>query len=308
MKLHRDFSDFLADHFPWKMQKLGVDAGFSCPNRDGTKGYGGCTYCNNRSFSPDYCRETPGIADQLEKGKAFFGRKYPDMKYLAYFQAYTNTHDSDTDRLMTLYREACETDDIKGVIIGTRPDCISRYLLGKLTELPWVMMEYGAESSHDRTLERVNRCHTWTDTVNAVRMTAETGIPVGLHFIMGLPGETREDMLTTIRRVNDLPVDTIKIHQLQLLKGTRMAADVEAGLYDIPRFTPESYADLCADIVRTLRDDIAIERFVSQSPPDLLIHPRWGLKNYQFIHLIEKTIQNGNHQLCRDTIIGEPVS
>ncbi len=290
MKFHRDFSDFLADHFPVKMQKLGVDAGFSCPNRDGTKGRGGCTYCNNRSFSPEYCRVLPGVKSQLEEGKKFFGRKYPDMKYLAYFQAYTNTHSADEERLMSLYREAFEVDGLEGVIIGTRPDCISPSLIEKLRKLPWVMMEYGAESSHDRTLERVNRCHTWADTVNAVRMTADAGIPVGLHFIMGLPGETTDDMLMTVDRLNTLPVATVKFHQLQLLKGTRMAADVESGLYDIPRFTAEEYAGLCAGIVKRLRADIAIERFVSQAPSDLLIYPRWGLKNYQFTHLIEKLL------------------
>ncbi len=295
MKIHRDFSDFLAGHFTGKMQKLGVDAGFSCPNRDGSKGRGGCTYCNNRSFSPDYCRETPGVTAQLERGKAFFGRKYPEMNYLAYFQAYTNTHSDDINRLMALYEEACRVDGVRGVIIGTRPDCVSPALLDRLGELPWVMIEYGAESSHDRTLGLVNRCHTWADTVEAVKATAKAGYPVGLHLIMGLPGETRTDMLETIRRVNDLPVDTVKIHQLQLLKGTRMAADVEAGLYDVPRFTPGEYAGLCAEIASLLRRDIAIERFVSQSPADLLIYPRWGLKNYQFIYLIEKHIrEHGN--------------
>lgn len=290
MKIHRDFSDFLADHFPGKMQKLGVDAGFTCPNRDGTKGRGGCTYCNNHSFSPDYCREIPGVKAQLEEGKRFFGRKYPDMKYLAYFQAYTNTHNEDVDLLMSLYREAFEVDGVEGLIIGTRPDCVSPHLLERLRELPWVMIEYGAESSHDRTLTLVNRCHTWADTVEAVRMTVEAGLPVGLHFIMGLPGETERDMLETVDRLNTLPVDTVKFHQLQLLKGTRMATDVEAARYDIPRFTAEEYAELCARIVRRLRKDIAIERFVSQAPGELLIYPRWGLKNYQFTHLIEKIL------------------
>ncbi|MDE6466877.1 MAG: TIGR01212 family radical SAM protein [Duncaniella sp.] len=290
MKIHRDFSDFLASHFQGKMQKLGVDAGFSCPNRDGTIGRGGCTYCNNHSFSPAYCRELEGVTAQIERGKQFFARKYPEMNYLAYFQAYTNTHSTDTDRLMGLYREALAVDGVKGIIVGTRPDCLDRDLLARLARLPWVMMEYGAESSHNTTLQRVNRCHTWEQTAEAVRITAEARIPVGLHLIMGLPGETEEDMLATIDRVNLLPVDTVKIHQLQLLRGTRMAADVESGLYDIPRFTPEQYALLCAKITRRLRSDIAIERFVSQAPSELLIYPRWGLKNYQFTHLVEKSL------------------
>lgn len=180
---------------------------------------------------------------------------------------------------------------MRGIIIGTRPDCVSPHLLGRLRELPWVMIEYGAESSHDKTLERVNRCHTWSDTERAVRMTSEAGIPVGIHLIMGLPGETESEMLETIDRVNALPVDTVKIHQLQLLRGTRMAADVEAGLYDIPRFTPGEYARLCAKIAMRLRPGIAIERFVSQSPDELLVYPRWGLKNYQFTNLVNREIE-----------------
>ena len=273
MKPYRDFSDFLNDHFRCKMQKLTVNAGFSCPNRDGTKGYGGCTYCNNQSFNPEYCSMGLSVTEQLERGKNFFRRKYPDMRYLAYFQAYTNTHDDDIDRLMSLYNEAVRVDGVDGLIIGTRPDCMPDSLLSRLKELPWVMVEYGAETSHNATLELVNRCHTWEETVNAVMRTHNMGIPCGLHLIMGLPGETEAMMMETIDKVNTLPVDTVKVHQLQLVKGTKMAKDVESGLYDIPRFTAEEYASICVKIVKRLRKDIAIERFVSQSPPELLIYP-----------------------------------
>ncbi len=290
MKSYKDFSDFLNGHFRCKMQKLTVNAGFTCPNRDGTKGRGGCTYCNNQSFNPEYCATGLSVTEQLERGKEFFGRKYPDMRYLAYFQAYTNTHDADIDRLMGLYKEAVAVDKVDGVIIGTRPDCMPQRLLDRLGELPWVMVEYGAETSHNVTLERVNRCHTWEDTVDAVIRTGEAAIPCGLHLIMGLPGESRDMMLETIDRVNELPVDTVKVHQLQLVRGTRMAKDVEEGLYDIPRFTAEEYAGLCVEIVERLRDDIAIERFVSQSPPELLIYPRWNLKNYQFTQLLKSKL------------------
>lgn len=290
MKPYRDFSDFLGEHFPCKMQKLTVNAGFTCPNRDGTKGWGGCTYCNNRTFNPGYCSAELSVTEQLEQGKQFFGTKYPDMRYLAYFQAYTNTHDDDVDRLMSLYREAMAVDKVDGVIIGTRPDCMPQPLLEKLRELPWVMVEYGAETSHDVTLDRVNRCHKWEDTVDAVTRTHEAGIPCGLHLIMGLPGESRAMMMETIEQVNRLPVEIVKIHQLQLVKGTRMAKDVEEGMYDIPRFTAEEYVSLCSEIVKRLRKDIAIERFVSQSPPDLLIYPKWGLKNYQFTQLLNNKL------------------
>lgn len=292
MKTYRDFSDFLKEHFDVKVQKITVNAGFTCPNRDGTKGRGGCTYCNNQSFNPEYCRPALSVREQLERGKEFFARKYPQMKYLAYFQAYTNTHSDDIDRLMRLYEEALGTSDVVGLIIGTRPDCMPQELLDRLAGLgKWVMVEYGAESACDRTLELVNRCHTWADTADAVRRTHAVGILCGLHLIMGLPGEDEDVMLSTIDRVNELPVDTVKIHQLQLVRGTRMARDVEAGLYDIPRFTAEEYADLCVRLLRRLRKDIAVERFVSQSPSELLIYPRWGLKNYQFTNLLNNRLE-----------------
>nr|WP_301203336.1 TIGR01212 family radical SAM protein [Muribaculum intestinale] len=280
------FADFLAGHFDCKMQKLSVNAGFSCPNRDGSKGRGGCTYCNNASFSPAYTRGLRSVTEQVEEGKRFFARKYPDMRYLAYFQSYTSTNTADLDRLMAMYDEACAVDGVDGVIIGTRPDCMPDALLDRLRSLPWVMVEYGAESAHDATLARINRCHTWADTADAVRRTHDAGIPCGLHLINGLPGEDEEMMLETVDAVNALPVDVVKFHQLQLLRGTRMAEDVERGLYDIIRYTPEEYARLCVRLLGRLRPDIAVERFVSQSPPELLIYPRWGLKNYQFTQLV----------------------
>lgn len=290
-ELYRDFSDFIAGYFKGKIQKISVNAGFTCPNRDGTVGTGGCTYCNNQSFNPDYCRPSLSVREQLERGKEFFARKYPQMKYLAYFQAYTNTHSDDIDRLMALYREALDVDGVAGLIIGTRPDCMPQDLLDRLAGLrEWVMVEYGAESACDRTLELVNRCHTWADTVDAVNRTHAAGLPCGLHLIMGLPGEDEATMLETVDRINELPVDTVKFHQLQLVRGTRMASDVEAGLYDIPRFTAEEYISLCVRILDRLRKDIAVERFVSQSPSDLLIYPRWGLKNYQFTNLLHNQL------------------
>lgn len=291
-KLYRDYADFLAEHFDYKVQKITVNAGFTCPNRDGTKGFGGCTYCNNQSFNPAYCSPTKGVAEQIAHGRDFFARKYPDMKYLAYFQAYTNTHDEDIDRLIALYEEALACDGVVGLIIGTRPDCMPQGLLERLAALDsWVMIEYGAESACDATLERVNRCHTWADTVDAVCRTHAAGLPCGLHLIMGLPGEDESTMLATVDAVNMLPVDTVKFHQLQLVKGTRMAIDVERGLYDIPRFTPDEYVELCVKILSRLRSDIAVERFVSQSPPELLIYPCWGLKNYQFTALLERYLR-----------------
>ena len=230
-KPYRDYADFLAGFFPGKMQKLTVDAGFTCPNRDGTVGRGGCTYCNNASFSPLAGMRRQSVTDQLEAGKRFFARKYPSMRYLAYFQSYTGTH-GDLTTLLADYREALAVDKVDGLIIGTRPDCISPELLSAFTSLGApVFMEYGAESSHNSTLDLVNRCHTWEQTVEAVRLTASYNIPVGLHFIMGLPGESRDMMLETVRRAARLPVSTLKFHQLQIIRGTRLARQFAGGSF-----------------------------------------------------------------------------
>lgn len=293
-KPYRDFSDFLAEHFSGKIQKISINAGFTCPNRDGTVGTGGCTYCNNQTFNPSYCVPTLTVTEQLEEGKCFFARKYPAMRYLAYFQAYTNTY-GDVERLHALYEEALAVDGVVGLIIGTRPDCMPDALLDYLESLSkrcFVLVEYGAETSHNSTLALINRCHTWEQTVDAVTRTVARGIHVGLHFIMGLPGETVDMMLQSVDALSRLPVDTVKFHQLQIIRGTRLALEIEKGLYDVPRMTVEEYIDLCAKIVRRINPDIAIERFTSQSPEDLLIYPKWGLKNYQFVNLLHRRLRD----------------
>lgn len=293
-KPYRDFSDFLAEHFSGKIQKISINAGFTCPNRDGTVGTGGCTYCNNQTFNPSYCAPTLTVTEQLEEGKRFFARKYPEMRYLAYFQAYTNTY-GDVKRLRALYEEALAVDGVVGLIIGTRPDCMPDVLLDYLESLSkrcFVLVEYGAETSHNSTLALINRCHTWEQTVDAVTRTVARGIHVGLHFIMGLPGETVDMMLQSVDALSRLPVDTVKFHQLQIIRGTRLARDIEKGLYDVPRMTVEEYIDLCAQIVRRINPTIAIERFTSQSPEELLIYPKWGLKNYQFVNLLNGRLRD----------------
>ena len=287
---YTDYATYLSRHFDGKVQKLTINTGSGCPNRDGTKGRGGCTYCNNASFSPAIGAAGESVTSQLEAGKRFFARKYPDMRYLAYFQSYTNTY-GNPDELMKQYREALSVDGVVGLIIGTRPDMLPDELLtqlGQLAQTRYVMIEFGAESSHDATLERVNRCHTWADTVDAVNRAADAGLHVGLHLIMGLPGETREMMLETVRRVTSLPVDVVKLHQLQVLRGTRMALEADT----IDTFTVDEYIDLCCDIVRLIPPHIAIERFTSSAPSDMLIKPRWGLKNYQFINLLHNRLNS----------------
>lgn len=283
---YKDYADFLSERFTGKVQKITVNAGFTCPNRDGTRGRGGCIYCNNSSFSPTTGSNERTVTQQLADGKRFFSKKYPEMRYLAYFQSYTNTY-GEINRLMELYNEALADKDVVGIIIGTRPDCMPDSLLSKLAELnksKTVIIEYGAESSHDSTLAAVNRCHDWATTVDAVTRTHNAGLTVGLHFILGLPGETEEMMMETVDNVSQLPIDCVKFHQLQIIKGTRLASEYLNGRLSLKLFEVDEYIALCAKIVSRIRKDIAIERFVSQSPDSLLIAPRWGLKNYEFTH------------------------
>ena len=282
----KDYADFLSERFDGKVQKITINAGFTCPNRDGTLGRGGCAYCNNSSFSPMTGADVRSVSRQIEDGKRFFAKKYPQMRYLAYFQSYTNTY-GETERLMSLYSEALSDSDVVGLIIGTRPDCMPDSLLSRLAGLnksKTVIIEYGAESSHDSTLAAVNRCHDWATTVDAVMRTHQAGLAVGLHFILGLPGETHDMMMTTVDRASRLPIDCIKFHQLQIVRGTRLASDYLSGRQPLTLFDVDEYIDLCVEIVSRIRKDIAIERFVSQSPDSLLIAPRWGLKNYEFTH------------------------
>lgn len=274
-----------------KVQKLSVAVSGTCPNRDGTISRGGCSYCNNRSFAPAYCQPGLSVKEQIERGKLFFARKYPAMKYMAYFQTYTSTHLADRARLEGWLKEAAECDGVVGIVIGTRPDCLPEETVEVIAgfQIP-VMIELGAESSHDETLARVNRGHSWAQTEEAVRRCADAGLHCGLHLIMGLPGETEEMMLLTIERACRLPIESLKLHQLQIIKGTRMEQELREGRLEIMKFSPESYADLCARIVAMMPRRIAIERFLAQAPPEMVISPRWGLKNYQFTTLVQNRL------------------
>lgn len=285
---YNDFGTWLRKRFPdFRVQKISIDAGFTCPNRDGRISTGGCTYCDNRTFNPSYCDRRKSIREQLREGKRFFNRKYSDMKYLAYFQAFTNTYGS-LDSLRRMYEEALAEEDVVGLVISTRPDCISAPLLDYLEELSrqtFLIVEYGIESANDDTLRRINRGHTFECSRKAVEMTAERGILTGGHIILGLPGEDREESLRQAPIISSLPLNILKIHQMQIIKGTRLAEEYLQ--HPFPLYTVEEYLHLIADYISLLRKDLVLERFVSQSPPELLIAPRWGLKNYQFVHLLE---------------------
>ena len=283
-KRYRDFADFLNEHFDGKVQKISLHAGFTCPNRDGSIGVGGCTYCNNQTFSPDYCHTGKSITRQLDEGVAFFARKYPTMRYLAYFQAYTNTY-GELEALKRKYEEALAHPGVVGLIIGTRPDCMPADLLDYLADLSrrtFVLVEYGVESTSDETLRRINRGHDFATSVDAIRRTSAAGVLVGAHMILGLPGESREMMLKHARSLSQLPLDTLKLHQLQLIRHTRMAREYEMSPQDFHLYGVDEYIDLAIDFAERLTPRIAIERFVSQSPAELLIAPRWGLKNHEF--------------------------
>lgn len=290
---YNDFSTFLAGKFPFKVQKISVNAGFTCPNRDGSKGYGGCTYCNNQTFNPAYCRTEKTVMAQLEDGKAFFARKYPKMKFLAYFQAYTNTY-GELQELRRMYEEALSVEGVVGLVIGTRPDCMPDSLLDYLEELnrrTFLLVEYGIESADDGTLERINRGHDFACTEDAVRRTAARGILTGGHVILGLPGEGRERLLEQADVLSGLPLTTLKLHQLQLIRGTRMAREFETHPEDFHLYTAEEYIELVIDYMEHLRNDIVLERFISQSPKELLIAPDWGLKNYEFTERLKKRME-----------------
>jgi len=289
VKPYKTFQDFLSVYFKRKVQKISINAGFTCPNRDGTSGFGGCTYCNNQTFNPSYCETNKSVTTQIEEGIRFFARKYPEMDYLAYFQAYTNTYGS-IEHLINLYKEALDVKGVKGLVIGTRPDCMSDELLDYFEELSkttFVLIEYGLETTLNSTLKFINRGHNFECSSDAIIKTSERGIPVGAHFILGLPGENTEDILNHTVKINQLPLNTIKLHQLQLIKGTRLATQVGKNKNLINWYSADEYADLVVQFLERLRPDIAVERFVSQSPPELLIAPDWGLKNYEFTHLVE---------------------
>ena len=288
---YNDFGTWIRKQLPFKVQKISVDAGFTCPNRDGRIGMGGCIFCDNKSFNPAYCSRQKSVTEQLEDGKQFFARKYPEMKYLAYFQAYTNTYEA-VDKLKALYEEALAVEDVVGIVIGTRPDCVSPELFDYLEELnqrTFLIVEYGIESCNDETLRYINRGHDFACTRRAVEETARRGIFVGGHIIMGLPGEDASESLRQAPIVSSLPLTMLKIHQMQIIKGTKLAKLYAESPFHL--YTVEEYIDLITQYIQLLRKDLVLERFVTQSPSDMLIAPKWGLKNYEFTNLLNNKLK-----------------
>ena len=294
-KRYNDFSSFIRSKFSERVQKISLDTGFTCPNRDGSKGMGGCTYCNNNTFNPDYCEPVKSISQQLNEGIAFFSKKYKTQRYLAYFQAYTNTY-ADIELVKKLYREAVDHPSVIGLVIGTRPDCISEPLIDFLAELAnnyFVSLEFGVESTLDRTLETVNRCHTYQETIDAYELARGRGLHLGAHMIIGLPGESKDEILNHARELSKLPINSLKLHQLQIVKHTMMAVQLKKNPKQFHLFDVDEYIDLIAEFITLLRPDIIIERFISESPAELLIAPKWnGLKNFEIVAKIDKRLES----------------
>lgn len=281
-QLYNDYGSWIRSLFSFRVQKISIDGGFSCPNRDGTVSAGGCTFCDNRTFNPSYCDPAKSIREQIQTGKEFFARKYPTMRYLAYFQAYSNTY-APLDMLRRRYEEALSQDGVVGIVIGTRPDCVTEETLDYLEELSrstFVIVEYGIESVDNATLKRINRGHTFECSRDAIIATHERGILTGGHIILGLPGETAEDNIRQAAEISALPLDILKLHQLQIIRGTQFAEDYLSKPFKL--YTADEYIDVCIRYIERLRKDLVLERFVSQSPADMLIAPKWGIKNHEF--------------------------
>ncbi len=278
-----------------RVQKLTVNAGFSCPNRDGTLGFGGCTFCNNEGFNPSYCDPSKSIEQQIDQGLRFIRKRYSRASmFVAYLQAYSNTHAS-REYLEQVYRDALSHPDISGLVIGTRPDCIDPGKLDLIADLAsryFIRLEYGVESCYDRTLKRINRGHSVADSERAIMMTAERGIKCGIHLIMGLPGESRQQMLDQVDVVNKLPIDTIKFHQLQIVKGTAMEGEYEQNPENFDLFGLKDYISFIAEFAERLRPDIAVDRFAGEIPPRLIAGKRWGNVRYdRVLAMIEKRLE-----------------
>lgn len=278
---YKTYSQYCREVFGRRMQKLTIDAGFSCPNRDGTLGRGGCTFCNNEAFSPAYCHEAKSITQQIDEGIAFHSHRHRgECGYLAYMQSFSNTY-APLSLLRERYEEALAHPAVQGLVIGTRPDCVDEEKLDYLAHLAkshYVMVEYGIESCYDRTLQLVRRGHDFACTERAIKATAARGIACGGHLILGLPGESREDILTEADILSELPLDSLKLHQLQILKGTVMEQAYREGRTPKP-FTLTEYVALVRDFLQRLRPDIVVERFVSEVPPRWQAAPERGWKH-----------------------------
>ena len=301
---YNSFVGYFKQKYGCRLQKIVVDAGFTCPNRDGRVGFGGCTYCNNDAFHPNYSTPDKPILQQLEEGIEFHQNRYRKAEeYLAYFQSYSNTY-APLEHLKELYMQALAHPKVRGIAIGTRPDCIDEEKLDWLQQLAKekiVIVEYGIESCYDKTLRRINRGHDFATAVRAVEATAARGLHQGAHFIFGLPGESREELMGMAPIINSLPLNSVKFHQLQIIKGTPMEAEFASRPEDFVQFSLEEYIDFFIDFLELLRPDLYIERFAGEVPPRFVNSSPWGkIRNVQLLQMLEKRLELRNtHQGAR---------
>ncbi len=293
-KRYNTYSAYIKDKFGERVQKISLNTGFTCPNKDGSKGRGGCTYCNNNTFNPNYCKPDKSITQQLDEGIAFFSKKYPTQQYMAYFQAYTNTY-ADIELVKELFTEAINHPKITGLVIGTRPDCVGEEIIDFLSNIAktnYVSLEFGIESTLNKTLDAINRCHSFEETIVAYELAKDKGLHLGGHVIMGLPGESREELLSHAERLSKLPLNSLKIHQLQVVKYTMMEKQLRETPEMFNLFELDDYIAFIAEFITLLRPDIVIERFTSESPAKLLIAPNWGgLKNFEVVAKLDKYLE-----------------
>ena len=311
-KRYNSFVGYFKRKYGERLQKIVLDAGFTCPNRDGKVGRGGCTYCDNAAFHPAYSTAGKSLHQQMDEGIEFHKVRYRTTEhYLAYFQSFSNTY-APLPRLKQLYEEALAHPQVVGIVIGTRPDCVDEEKLDYLAELsqgkvmkdwsrsidgeersaPIVIVEYGIESCYDTTLRRINRGHDFETARRAVGMTAGRGLDVGAHFILGLPGETREMMLEGCALINALPLRSVKFHQLQIVKGTRMEQEYSDRPQDFVKFPLDGYIDFFSDMLERLRPDLYIERIAGEVPPRFVNETPWGLiRNVELLRLLDRRLE-----------------
>jgi len=284
---YNSFGSYVKNRFGETVYKVNIDAGFTCPNRDGSVGRGGCIYCNNDSFRPSSCKAVLSVSEQIENGIGYLSRRYGAKKFIAYFQPYSNTY-ADVERLRSLYEEALENPAVTGLAIGTRPDCVDDKkidLLAGIARERFVLVEYGLQSIYDKTLEFINRGHDYAQFQRALDMTAKAGIEVGAHLIVGFPTETRQEMLAMAGEVSKLPIGFLKIHQLQIVKDTVLARMYARDPF--PVFGYEEYLDFVVEFIERLHPRIVLQRTFATAPDDILIAPLWGRSRQQIIRDIE---------------------
>ena len=319
-KRYNSFVGYFRQKYGERLQKIVIDAGFTCPNRDGKVGRGGCTYCDNAAFHPAYSTAGKSLHQQMDEGIEFHKVRYRTTEhYLAYFQSFSNTY-APLERLRELYVEALQHPAVVGIVIGTRPDCVDEEKLDFLADLaggkamqgwtrtlegpdgqgserhaPVVIVEYGIESCYDVTLNRINRGHDFETARRAIMATAERGLDMGAHFILGLPGESRQMMLESCQMINELPIRSAKFHQLQIVKGTRMEKEFAVHPEDFIQFALDEYIDFFIDMLERLRPDLYIERFAGEVPPRFVNSTPWGLiRNVELLRLLDNRLRERN--------------